>query len=71
MERAFSHECLHREFLLRYGILSRSEIYHELIENEVAGIGMVISAQWELVLGNSFGYTTLSAFGQLLNRCLV
>ncbi|PVH78508.1 hypothetical protein DL98DRAFT_573101 [Cadophora sp. DSE1049] len=29
----------------------------------VAGIGMVISAQWELVLGNSFGYTALSAFG--------
>lgn len=29
----------------------------------VAGIGMVISAQWELVLGNSFGYTCLSAFG--------
>ena len=24
---------------------------------------MVISAQWELVLGNSFGYTALSAFG--------
>jgi len=29
----------------------------------VAGIGMVISAQWELVLGNSFSYTVLSAFG--------
>ncbi|KAL3419898.1 hypothetical protein PVAG01_08397 [Phlyctema vagabunda] len=29
----------------------------------VAGIGMVISAQWELILGNSFGYTALSAFG--------
>ncbi|CZR65660.1 related to Y.lipolytica GPR1 protein and Fun34p [Phialocephala subalpina] len=29
----------------------------------VAGIGMVVSAQWELVLGNSFGYTALSAFG--------
>jgi succinate-acetate transporter protein len=26
---------------------------------------MVISAQWELVLGNSFGYTALSAFGKL------
>lgn len=24
---------------------------------------MVVSAQWELVLGNSFGYTCLSAFG--------
>ena len=30
----------------------------------VAGIGMVISAQWELVLGNSYGYTVLSAFGE-------
>ena len=24
---------------------------------------MVVSAQWELVLGNSYGYTVLSAFG--------
>jgi len=29
----------------------------------LAGIGMVISAQWELVLGNSFIYTVFSAFG--------
>jgi succinate-acetate transporter protein len=29
----------------------------------VAGIGMVVSAQWELALGNSYGYTVLSAFG--------
>ncbi|KIW15894.1 hypothetical protein PV08_05944 [Exophiala spinifera] len=29
----------------------------------VAGIGMLISAQWELVKGNSFAYTVLSAFG--------
>ncbi|KAF2087066.1 hypothetical protein K490DRAFT_42624, partial [Saccharata proteae CBS 121410] len=29
----------------------------------VAGIGMVVSAQWELVRGNSYGYTVLSAFG--------
>ncbi|QSZ28932.1 hypothetical protein DSL72_003439 [Monilinia vaccinii-corymbosi] len=31
--------------------------------NFLAGIGMVISAQWELIRGNSFAYTTLSAFG--------
>jgi succinate-acetate transporter protein len=31
----------------------------------VAGIGMLISAQWELVKGNSFAYTVLSAFGTL------
>lgn len=31
----------------------------------VAGIGMLISAQWEIVKGNSFAYTVLSAFGQL------
>lgn len=24
---------------------------------------MIISAQWELVLGNTYGYTVLSAFG--------
>jgi succinate-acetate transporter protein len=29
----------------------------------VAGIGMVVSAQWELVLGNTYAYTVLSAFG--------
>jgi hypothetical protein len=29
----------------------------------IAGIGMVVSAQWELALGNSYGYTVLSAFG--------
>lgn len=29
-----------------------------------AGLGMVISAQWELALGNSFGYTVFSAFGK-------
>ncbi|KAM0708314.1 hypothetical protein Q7P35_004965 [Cladosporium inversicolor] len=29
----------------------------------VAGIGMVISAQWEIVLGNTYAYTVLSAFG--------
>ncbi|KAI9806881.1 MAG: hypothetical protein M1833_002539 [Piccolia ochrophora] len=29
----------------------------------IAGLGMVISAQWELVRGNSFGYTVMSAFG--------
>lgn len=29
----------------------------------VAGIGMFISAQWELVKGNTFAYTVLSAFG--------
>jgi uncharacterized protein len=29
----------------------------------MTGIAMVVSAQWELVLGNSYGYTVLSAFG--------
>lgn len=29
----------------------------------VAGFGMVISANWELVLGNTYAYTVLSAFG--------
>ncbi|KAM0715787.1 hypothetical protein Q7P37_008301 [Cladosporium fusiforme] len=28
-----------------------------------AGIGMLISAQWEIVRGNTFTYTVLSAFG--------
>lgn len=29
----------------------------------VAGIGMVVTAQWEIVLGNTYAYTVLSAFG--------
>jgi uncharacterized protein len=29
----------------------------------VAGIGMVVTAQWEMVLGNTYAYTVLSAFG--------
>ncbi|KAH6873877.1 GPR1/FUN34/yaaH family-domain-containing protein [Thelonectria olida] len=28
-----------------------------------AGVGMLISAQWEMVRGNTFGYSSLSAFG--------
>lgn len=31
--------------------------------DRLQGIGMVITAQWELVLGNSYAYTVLSAFG--------
>jgi len=29
----------------------------------VAGIGMVVTAQWEIILGNTYAYTVLSAFG--------
>jgi succinate-acetate transporter protein len=29
----------------------------------VAGIGLLISAQWEMVRGNTFSYTVLSAYG--------
>lgn len=29
----------------------------------IAGIGMFVSANWELVLGNTYAYTTLGAFG--------
>lgn len=31
----------------------------------VAGIGLLISAQWEMVRGNTFSYTVLSAYGSL------
>lgn len=30
----------------------------------VASIGLVISAQWEMVKGNTFAYTVLMAFGK-------
>ncbi|KAK7537138.1 GPR1/FUN34/yaaH family-domain-containing protein [Phyllosticta citribraziliensis] len=29
----------------------------------LAGVGMVVSAQWEMVRGNTYAYTVLSAFG--------
>lgn len=29
----------------------------------VAGIGMVVAAQWEILLGNTYAFTVLSAFG--------
>lgn len=31
----------------------------------VAALGLVISAQWELSVGNGFAYTVYSAFGKL------
>lgn len=30
----------------------------------VAALGLVISAQWELSVGNGFAYTVYSAFGK-------
>ena len=30
----------------------------------LAGIGLLISAQWEMVKGNTFAYTVLAAFGK-------
>lgn len=30
----------------------------------LAGLGLIISAQWEMVRGNTFPYTVLSAFGK-------
>lgn len=32
----------------------------------LAAIGMVITAQWELVRGNGYGYVVLSAFGRFI-----
>jgi succinate-acetate transporter protein len=29
----------------------------------VASVGLLISAQWEMVRGNTFSYTVLSAYG--------
>lgn len=31
----------------------------------LAGLGLILSAQWEMVRGNTFAYTALSAFGKL------
>lgn len=30
----------------------------------LAGLGLIITAQWEMVRGNTFSYTVLSAFGK-------
>ncbi|RBQ93918.1 hypothetical protein VDGD_03082 [Verticillium dahliae] len=29
----------------------------------IAGVGLLVSAQWEMVRGNTFAYTVLSSFG--------
>jgi len=31
----------------------------------IAAFGLVITAQWELSIGNGFAYTVFSAFGEL------
>lgn len=30
----------------------------------LAGVGLLISAQWEMVRGDTFAYTVLTAFGK-------
>lgn len=32
----------------------------------LAGLGLIISAQWEMVRGSTFSYTALSAFGKIM-----
>lgn len=47
-----------------FGLDSLSYIFNSPSRaDNFQGIGMVISAQWELVLGNTYAYTVLSAFG--------
>lgn len=43
-------------------------IYNVFIGNFffIAAFGLVITAQWELSIGNGFAYTVFSAFGKLL-----
>ena len=33
-----------------------------------ASVGLLISAQWEMVRGNTFSYTVLSAYGMCISR---
>ena len=51
-------------FFVAGRILESADMKH-LRPNDFSlkGIGMVVSAQWELVLGNTYSYTVLSAFG--------
>lgn len=37
----------------------------------LAGIGLLISAQWEMLRGNTFAYTTLIAFGKPTIYCVL
>lgn len=57
------HQRVYWQLLIR----RRSDLVrHQVNDNTLIlllGIGMVISAQWELVLGNTYAYTVLSAFG--------
>jgi uncharacterized protein len=35
----------------------------------VAAVGLVVTAQWELSIGNGFAYTVFSAFGMVCCLC--
>ncbi|KAF3358223.1 Putative kinetochore protein SPC24 [Verticillium dahliae VDG1] len=37
----------------------------------IAGVGLLVSAQWEMVRGNTFAYTVLSSFGEEPSLCQV
>lgn len=50
-------------FFFVAGLISDHGRSHKARADLPQGIGMVISAQWELVLGNTYAYTVLSAFG--------
>ncbi len=63
MARGHDDERLYRKFLFRSRLVQNPEKCIETISEYLLGIGMIISAQWELVLGNTYGYTVLSAFG--------
>lgn len=70
MARSYHHERLYRKFPLCRRFGSFSNLNFSLCKLRISdradtfqGIGMVISAQWELVLGNTYAYTVLSAFG--------
>jgi len=45
-------------------------IYNAFIANFffAAAFGLVVTAQWELSIGNGFSYTVFSSFGMLIQR---
>ena len=50
----FAAGLTHREMLVN--------VYDQML-TDMSGIGMVISAHWELILGDTYAYIVLSAFG--------
>ena len=62
MARSNDERCLRCQFLLCGGVRQVTGIYGVYDMTDLI-LGLVVTAQWELSVGNGFAYTVFSAFG--------